>query len=56
MNPFEYLTSRIWDIGELLQMAEAAPTDIEPLPSLSPTVRPDRKPFRLRVVRGGKIG
>ena len=50
------LTGHVRSVAELIREAEAAPTDLEPLPAPPPTLRPDRKPFRLRVIRGGKIG
>lgn len=49
------LTDHVWSIGELLRAAQAAPPR-EPLPLPSQARRTDRRPFRLRVVRGGKIG
>lgn len=51
------LTDHVWSVGELLRAAGEAPP-IDPLPT-QPTIvypRPGRKPFRLHVVRGGKIG
>lgn len=50
------LARRVWSVAELLHEAEATPTDLEPLPTPPPFPRPGRKPFRLQVVRGGKIG
>ncbi len=49
------LVGHIWSVADLIQEAEAAPTDLEPLPSPLPFPRPGRKPFQLRVIRGGKI-
>ena len=49
------LTDHIWSIGELIETALATPTDLAPLPSSAPMPQPDRKPVRLRVIRGGKI-
>ena len=50
------LTDHVWSIAELIREAEATPTDLEPLPSPPPFPRPARKPFQLRVIRGGRIG
>ncbi len=50
------LTDHVWGIPELIREAEATPPELEPLPSPPPFPRPDRKPFQLRVIRGGKIG
>ncbi len=44
------LTDHVWGIPELLREAEATPPELEPLPS----PRPGRRPFQLRVIRGGK--
>ena len=49
------LSRHVWSVAELIQEAEAAPTDLEPLPTPTPLPRPDRQPFRLRVIRGGRI-
>ena len=51
------LTDHIWSVGELLREAEAAPP-IEPTtPPAATYPRPGRRPFHLRVIRGGrKIG
>lgn len=49
------LARHVWSVAELIREAEVAPTDLEPLPAPPPFPRPDRRPFRLRVVRGGKI-
>ena len=50
------LARHIWSVAELIRAAEAAPTDLDPLPAPPPLPRPGRKPFRLQVVRGGKMG
>lgn len=50
------LTDHVWSIAELLREALAVPLDIPPLPQPPPVMRPDRQPFKLRVIRGGKIG
>lgn len=49
------LTGHVWSTAELVREAEATPPDLEPLPAPPSTLRPGRKPFRLRVIRGGKI-
>ena len=49
------LTDHIWSVAELIEHALAAPP-LEPLPLPYQARRTDRRPFRLRVVRGGKIG
>ncbi len=49
------LTGHIWDIAELMQEAEAAPLEAVPLPQPLTYPRPGRKPFKLYVVRGGKV-
>ena len=48
------LTDHIWSVAELIEHALAAPP-LEPLPLPYQARRTDRRPFRLRVVRGGKI-
>ena len=48
------LTRHIWDIAELMEQAQAAPVP-EPLPQPPAYPRPGRKPFTLRVLRGGKM-
>jgi IS1 family transposase len=48
------LTRSIWSVAELMQAAEATPHDLEPV--VAPAYpRPGRKPFTLRVLRGGKM-
>ena len=48
------LTRSIWSVAELIQAAEATPHDLEPV--VAPAYpRPGRKPFRLTVLRGGKM-
>ncbi len=49
------LSRHVWSVAELVREAEAAPTDLEPLPAPPLFPRPGRKPFRLTVVRGGKL-
>ena len=48
------LTDHVWSIAELIREAEATPPELEPLPSPPPFPRPGRRPFQLRVIRGGK--
>ena len=50
------LTDHVWGIPELIREAEATPPELEPLPSPPPFPRPGRRPFQLRVIRGGKVG
>ena len=50
------LTDHVWSIAELIQEAVATPPELEPLPSPSPFPRPGRRPFPLRVIRGGRVG
>lgn len=50
------LTDHIWSVAELMEEAQATPLEAPPLED--PTglfYRPGRQPFRLRVIRGGKI-
>lgn len=49
------LTDHIWSIGELLREAQAAQPLAPPAP-VPVFPRPGRRPFKLRVIRGGKIG
>ena len=49
------LTGHIWSVADLIREAEATPTEIAPLPAPPAFPRPGRTPFRLHVVRGGKI-
>ena len=49
------LTDHVWSIGELLREAQTAPL-IAPISPPRPSRWADRKPFKLRVIRGGKIG
>ena len=44
------LVDHVWSAAELVRETEATPPELEPFP------RPDRKPFRLRAIRGGRIG
>ena len=50
------VTDHIWPIAELVQAARA-PSNVPPLPRSMPetTLRPDYRPFRPRVIRGGKM-
>ena len=50
------LTDHVWSIAELMREALATPLDLPPLMQPPPVPRPDRQPFKLRVIRGGKIG
>jgi len=49
------LTDHVWSIAELMNEAQATPRDLPPLPQSRSVSRPDRQPFKLRVIRGGKI-
>lgn len=49
------LADHIWSVAELIREVEAASTALEPLPAPPAYPRPGRKPFRLTVVRGGKM-
>ena len=50
------LTDHVWSVGELLRHAMATPHDVPPLPQPQTVFpRPDRQPFKLRVIRGGKV-
>lgn len=49
------LTDHVWSIAELLREALATPLDLPPLRQPPSFPRPDRQPFKLRVIRGGKI-
>ena len=49
------LTDHVWSVAELIREAEATPPDLEPLPSPPPFPRPGRRPFQLRVIRGGRV-
>jgi len=50
------VTDHIWTIAELVRAA-LEPSDVPPLPRLTPatTLRPDYRPFRPVVLRGGKM-
>jgi len=50
------VTDHIWTITELVQAA-LEPSDVPPLPHPTPdtTLRPGYRPFRQRVIQGGKI-
>ena len=48
------LTNHVWSVGELIEQALVAPIP-EPLPQPPAYPRPDRRPFKLYVVRGGKM-
>ena len=51
------LTDHVWSVAELLREALDTPTDMPPLTTPQATYpRPGRHPFKLRVIRGGKIG
>ena len=50
------LTDHVWSVAELIREAEATPPELEPLPSPPPFPRPGRRPFQLRVIRGGRVG
>ena len=50
------LTDHIWSVAELMEGAQATPLEAPPLED--PTglfYRPGRRPFKLRVIRGGKM-
>ena len=49
------LTDHVWSIAELMREALATPLDLPPLIQPPPFPRPDRQPFTLRVIRGGKL-
>ena len=49
------LTDHVWSIAELMREALATSLDVPPLTQPLPVPRPDRRPFKLRVIRGGKI-
>ena len=49
------LTDHVWSIAELIREALATPLDGPPLTRPQPVPRPDRRPFTLRVIQGGKI-
>jgi IS1 family transposase len=51
------VTDHIWTIAELVQAA-LEPSDVPPLPRPTPktTLRSGMRPFRLRVIPGGKMG
>lgn len=49
------VTDHIWTIGELLAKAAEMPTTTPPTPKAPTTLRPGRRPFQLRVIRGGKL-
>ena len=50
------LTDHVWSVAELMREAQATPMDVPPLaPPRSVVPRPDRRPFKLRVMRGGKL-
>jgi hypothetical protein len=49
------LTDHVWSITELMRESLATPIDVPPLDQPHPFPRPDRQPFKLRVIRGGKI-
>jgi hypothetical protein len=50
------VTDHIWSVGELVRAA-LEPSDVPPLPRPMPetALRPDSKPFQLRVIPGGKM-
>ncbi len=50
------VADHIWTVGELVQAA-LEPQDVPPLPpvGLETTLRPSYRPFRLGVLRGGKM-
>ena len=59
------VTTHIWTIGELIQTALATPTEPTPIAPTTPPKLPrdpqtgllaGGRPFKLRVIRGGKIG
>ena len=49
------LTDHVWSIAELMREALTPPLDLPPLVQPCPVLRPDRRPFKLRAIRGGKI-
>lgn len=49
------LTDHIWSIAELMEEAHATPLDVPSLAQPPSYPRPGRQPFKLHVVRGGKI-
>ena len=51
------LTNHIWSVGELLRKAFDTPQEVPPLVTPPNTLpRPGLRPFKLRVIRGGKVG
>ena len=49
------LTDHVWSVAELMREALATPLDVPPLTQPRPVRRPDRQPFTLRMIQGGKI-
>jgi IS1 family transposase len=51
------VTDHIWSVAELIEQAVAIPLPPPPSPSRDPEtgLLPGRKPFQLRVIRGGKL-
>ena len=49
------LTDHVWSIAELMREALTPPLDLPPLVQPCPVLQPDRRPFKLRAIRGGKI-
>ncbi len=49
------LTDHIWSVAELMNEAQATSHDLLPLETPPAYPRPGRQPFKLYVVRGGKI-
>lgn len=51
------ITDHIWSVAELIEAATATPLPAPPAPSRDPKtdLLPGRKPFKLRVIKGGKL-
>lgn len=46
------LTDHVWSVAELMREALATPLDLLPLTQPRPGLRSNRRPFKLRVIRG----
>ena len=49
------LTDHVWSVAELMHEALATPLDVPLLKRPRPILWPNRRPFKLRIIRGGKI-